>query len=164
MTPILKVLPSSAVPPSEPPDEQPASAAVLPSAAAPARKFLRLSVLLMLNMVSPFFAGRGAAVLRYRANLMAQTLTVCYGSPFVASVFPMFPQRFGGAVLCGSCCLASTRPRFTLECTQPLSGLSIHKMHEGVIYERTPAHRERRSDRSGNRRRRRGPSDQEPPR
>ena len=34
-------------------------------------------------------------------------------------------------------------------------------MHEGAIYERTPAHRERRSDRSGNRRRRRGPSDQE---
>ena len=70
----------------------------------------------------PLFAGRGAAVLRYRANLMVQTLTVCYGSSFVASMFPMFPQRFGGAVLCDSCCLASTRPRFTLECTQPLSG------------------------------------------
>ena len=70
----------------------------------------------------PLFAGRGAAVLRYRANLMVQTLTVCYGSSFVASMFPMFPQRFGGAVLCDSCCLASTHPRFTLECTQPLSG------------------------------------------
>ena len=70
----------------------------------------------------PLFAGRSAAVLRYGANLMAQTLTVCYGVSFVASMFPMFPQRFGGAVLCDSCCLASTRPRFTLECTQPLSG------------------------------------------
>ena len=67
----------------------------------------------------PLFAGRGAAVLRYRANLMVQTLTVCYGSSFIASVFPMFPQRFGGSVLCGSCCLASTRSRFTLECIQP---------------------------------------------
>ena len=37
MTPILKVLPSSAEPPSEPPDEQPASAAVLPNAAAPTK-------------------------------------------------------------------------------------------------------------------------------
>ena len=51
----------------------------------------------------PLFAGRSAAVLRYGANLMVQTLTVCYGSSFVASVFPMFPQRFGGAVLCDSC-------------------------------------------------------------
>ena len=39
----------------------------------------------------------------HRANLLVQTLTVCYGSSFVASVFPMFPQRFGGAVLCDSC-------------------------------------------------------------
>ena len=70
----------------------------------------------------PLFAGRSAAVLRYGANLMAPALTVCYGVPFVASMVPMFPQRFGGAVLCDSCCLASTRPLFTLECTQPLSG------------------------------------------